>query len=80
MSRDQFEDLRRKLVLALVPRFGESLRTSASGAALLDEELQVGQCFSLLHITTHYLHVSTMNFGMIHTLDRSSRLSQAESA
>ena len=32
MSRDQFEDLRRKLVLALVPRFGESLRTSASGA------------------------------------------------
>ncbi len=39
MSRDQFEIFGRKLVLALAPRFGESLRASASGATLLDEAL-----------------------------------------
>jgi hypothetical protein len=43
MSRDQFEDLVRKVELALAPCFGEILRIGASGAALLDEELQVGQ-------------------------------------
>jgi hypothetical protein len=65
MSRDQFEDLVRKVKLALAPR----LRTSASGAALLDEAFQVGRYFILLHIITHYLHwhVSIMNPGMIYT-------------
>ncbi len=63
MSRDQFEDLVRKVKLDFAPR----LRTSASGAALLDEAFQVGRYFILLHIITHYLHVSIMNPGMIHT-------------
>ncbi len=76
MSRDQFEDLSRKLVLAFAPWFGESLRTSASGGALLDEVFQVasGRYYNLLHIITHYLHVSTVNFGIIHTRSRRRRL------
>jgi hypothetical protein len=73
MSRDQFEDLSGKLVLAFTPPFGESLRTSASGTALLDEAFQVGRYFNLLHIIMHYLHVSIVNFGMIHTLSRRRR-------
>jgi hypothetical protein len=43
MSGDQCENFDRKLVLTLAPRFGERLQSSASGAALLDEALQVGQ-------------------------------------
>ncbi len=41
MARDLFEDLSRNFVLAFAPRFCESLRTSASCAALLDEAFQV---------------------------------------
>jgi hypothetical protein len=48
MSQDQFQDLVRKVKLALAPR----IRASASGAALLDEVFQVGQCFIVLHIIT----------------------------
>ncbi len=73
-SPDQFEDFCRKLVLALAPRFGESLRTSASDAALLDEALQVGR--HLLHIISHYLRVFTVDFGIIYMLSRCSRLNQ----
>ncbi len=75
MPRDQFKDLGRyrDFVLALAPRFGESLRTSTSNAALLEEAFQVGQCFNLLHIITHYLRVC-VDFGMIHTLSRRRRL------
>ncbi len=73
------EDLVRKVELVLAPWFGESFRTSASGAALLDEALQVGRCFNLLHNNTHYMRVSIVNFGMIHTLSRRSRRSCIES-
>jgi hypothetical protein len=73
MSREQFEDhvwKQWKVKLAFAPR----LRTSSSGAALLDEAFQVGQYFILLHIITHYLHVSIMNPGMIHTRSGRRRL------
>ncbi len=81
MARDQFEDLSRKLVLAFAPRFCQLLRKSSNQrqcvcAALLDEAFQVasGQYFNLLHTITHYLHVSTVNFGLIHKLSRRRRL------
>ncbi len=63
-------DLVRKVKLAFAPR----LRSSASGAALLDEAFQVGQYFILLHIIMHYLHVSIMNPGIIHTRSGRRRL------
>jgi hypothetical protein len=80
MSRDQFEDFGRKLVLALAQRFGESLQTSSSGAALLDEALHVRQYFNLPHfiriIILHYLCMSTMNFRKMHTPSPDDRLQQ----
>jgi hypothetical protein len=84
MSRDQFEDLVRKVKLAIATR----LRTCASGTALLDDACQVaryfiltayyytldGRYFILLYIITHYLHVSIMNFGMNHTFSWRKKL------
>jgi hypothetical protein len=48
MSRDQFEDLVRKVKLSITTR----LRTCASGAALLDAAGQVARYFIFLHIIT----------------------------
>ena len=48
LSRDQFQDLVRKVKLA----FSTRLRTCASGAALLDDAGQVARYFILLHIIT----------------------------
>ena len=48
MSRDQFEDLVRKVKLAIATR----LRTSASGAAVLEDACQVSRYFILLYIIT----------------------------
>ncbi len=48
MSRDQFEDLVRKVKLAIATR----LRTSASGAAVLEDACQVLRYFILLYIIT----------------------------
>ena len=70
MSRDQFEDLVRKVKLAITTR----LRPSASGAAVLEDACQVAQYFILLYIITHYLHVYIMNFGMNHTFSSRRRL------
>ena len=49
MSRDQFEDLVRKVKLAIATR----LRTSASGAAVLEDACQVSRYFILLYIITY---------------------------
>ena len=70
MSRDQFEDLVRKVKLAIATR----LRTSASGAVVLEDACQVSRYFILLHIATHYLHVYIMKFGMNHTFSSRRRL------
>ena len=50
LSRDQFQDLVRKVKLAF--QVSTRLRTCASGAALLDDAGQVAQYFILLHIIT----------------------------
>ncbi len=48
LSRDQFQNLVRKVKLAITTR----LRTCASGTALLDDVGQVARYFILLHIIT----------------------------
>jgi hypothetical protein len=73
------KDLVWKVELVLALWFGESFRTRASGAALLDEALQVGRYLTLLHCNTHYMRVSIVNFGMIHTHSRRSWRSCIES-
>jgi hypothetical protein len=54
MSRDQFGD---------VTRPNQREWCSPLGPGVLDDAFQVGQYLILLHIITHYLHVSIMNFG-----------------
>jgi hypothetical protein len=60
MSRDQFEDLVRKVKLAITTR----LRTSASGATLLDDACQVARYFILLNIITSILHLTVYYFAL----------------
>jgi hypothetical protein len=57
MSRDQFEDLVRKVKLAIATR----IRTSASGAAVLEDADQVSRYFILLYIITSQTQNTSIN-------------------
>jgi hypothetical protein len=57
MSRDQFEDLVRKVKLAIATR----IRTSASGAAVLEDAYQVSRYFILLYIFTSQTQNTSIN-------------------